>query len=64
MVLERASIFLVSEMEPEFVKSLFMEPFQQIQRAYDEASARLGRDASIIVMPYGGSTLPKTEDGK
>ncbi len=64
MVLERASIFLVSEMEPEFVKSLFMEPFQQIQRAYDEASARLGRDASIIVMPYGGSTFPKTEDGK
>ena len=51
-------------MEPEFVKSLFMEPFQQIQRAYDEASARLGRDASIIVMPYGGSTFPKTEDGK
>jgi nickel-dependent lactate racemase len=59
MVLEHAEIYLVSDLEPDFVKQLFMRPFDTVQSAYDAAAAKLGSDASVLVMPYGGSTLPK-----
>ena len=59
MVQERADIYLVSEMEPDFVRSLFMTPFASVEEAYTAAKKKLGEDASVILMPYGGSTLPK-----
>ena len=58
-VMTRAKIFMVSDMDPDFVRSIFMTPFATVQEAYDAAAAELGADASVIVMPYGGSTLPK-----
>lgn len=58
MVLEHADIYLVSEMEPDFVRSIFMEPFDSVQKAYDHAVEQKGPGASVTVMPYGGSTLP------
>ena len=62
MVLEHADIYLVSDLEPEFVKQLFMTPFDTVQSAYDAAAAKLGSHASVLVMPYGGSTLPKAAE--
>lgn len=62
MVLEYAEIYLVSELEPDFVRSLFFTPFATVQEAYHAAAARLGADSSVIVMPYGGSTLPKVQE--
>ena len=59
MVLERAEIYLVSEMDAALVDRLFMRPFATVEEAYNAARTRLGADASVIVMPYGGSTLPK-----
>lgn len=61
LVMEKAKIFLVSDLDPDFVKSLFMEPQTSVASALEEAYRILGRDASVIVMPYGGSTLPTTE---
>jgi len=61
MVLENAEIYLVSDMEDEFVKSLFMTPFKSVQDAYDAAVKKLGGKAKVIAMPYGGSTLPFCE---
>lgn len=58
LVLERAEVFLVSEMEPDFVRSIFLTPCGSVQQALDDAFARLGGEASVLVMPYGGSTLP------
>ncbi len=58
MVLEDADIYLVSELEPEFVKQIFLTPFASAQAALDAALKQCGGDAGIIVMPYGGSTLP------
>lgn len=58
MVLENADIYMVSEMEPEFVKSIFLTPFDSAQNALDSAFAKLGQDATVIAMPFGGSTLP------
>ncbi len=58
LVLENAAIHLVSEMDPELVRTIFMEPFSTVQEAFDAALEITGPDASILVMPYGGSTLP------
>ncbi|MBQ6735383.1 MAG: nickel-dependent lactate racemase [Lachnospiraceae bacterium] len=62
MVLKRAKIFLVSDMEDDFVRTLFMEPYPSVQAAFDAALAEKGEDARVIVMPYGGSTLPRVKE--
>lgn len=59
LVLENADIYLVSEMKKEFVESIFMKHYDTVQEALDGAFAKLGGGASVLVMPYGGSTLPK-----
>lgn len=60
-VMNRASIYLVSDMDPDFVRSIFMTPFATVQEAYDAAQRAMGGSADVIVMPYGGSTLPQVE---
>ncbi len=61
MVMQKSKVFLVSDMDPEFVKSIFFTPFKTVEEAYNAAKAELGEDASVIVMPYGGSTLPSSK---
>ena len=58
MVLEDAEIYLVSELDANFVEQIFFMPFSDVQTAFDAALTRSGSDASVMVMPYGGSTLP------
>lgn len=58
LVLERADIYLVSEMGPAFVEKIFLRPFCSVQSALEAAFEKLGRCATVLVMPYGGSTLP------
>ena len=62
MVLEHAKVFLVSHMEEEFVRNIFMTPFSSVQEAVDQAFEELGAEASVLVMPFGGSTLPVVGD--
>ena len=59
LVLEYADIYLVSDMEDAFVKKLFFTPFKTVQDAFNAALEKKGKNASVLVMPYGGSTLPK-----
>ena len=58
MVLQHAKICLVSEMDDDFVRSIFLEPVHSAQEAFDEAMSRYGKEASVICMPFGGATLP------
>ena len=58
MVLENADIYLVSDMEDALVERLFMKPFHSVQEAYDAAIQKCGETATVLSMPYGGSTLP------
>jgi nickel-dependent lactate racemase len=60
MVRQRADIYLVSDMGADFVRSIFMTPFGSLQTALEAALEVQGQDASVIVMPFGGSTLPET----
>ena len=61
MVMQRCDIYLVSDMDPAFVESLHFTPFSTLDEAYGAAKQKLGDDASVILMPYGGSTLPVTD---
>ena len=61
MVLENADIDFVSEMDPEFVRSIFLNPQPSAQAALDAAFAKYGSNATVIAMPYGGATLPILE---
>lgn len=61
MVLENAEIYLVSDMPDEFVQRIFLKPAHSAQEALDAAFARLGPGATVLAMPYGGSTLPRAE---
>ncbi len=58
MVLQKAQVFLVSELEETFVKNIFLESFYDVEEALQEALSQQGHEAKIIIMPYGGSTLP------
>lgn len=59
MILKKAKIYLVSELESDFVRSIFMEPFSDVQSALSTALVEKGSSAKVILMPYGGSTLPE-----
>lgn len=58
MVLKNAEIYLVSDLDDDFVEKIFLKPAKSAQDALDRAFARLGPDATVWAMPYGGSTLP------
>ena len=58
MVEARAEVCLVSEMDPELARKCFLTPFSALQPAFDYAFGKKGPDATVILMPYGGSTLP------
>lgn len=59
MVLQRAEIYLVSHMDPVLVEKSFMKPYASAQQAFDDALAKIGPQAKVITMPYGGSVLPR-----
>lgn len=59
MVLDNADIYLVSELEENLVRKAFLKPYKSAQDAFDDAFNKLGKNAAVIAMPYGGSTLPK-----
>jgi nickel-dependent lactate racemase len=61
MVLEDADIYLVSDLDPDFVQRIFLTPFESAQTALDAAFLKMGKNASVLAMPYGGSTLPYEE---
>ena len=58
MVLEKAEILLVSELDDKTVSGAHLTPAHSAEEALDKAYTKLGNDAKVLVMPYGGSTLP------
>ncbi len=58
LVLEKAAIYLVSELADDLVRDIFMQPFGSCQAALEAALAKKGPAASVLVIPSGGSILP------
>lgn len=61
MVECEADIYLVSDWEERAVRDIFMTPFPTAQAALDAALEKCGAGATVLAMPYGGSTLPYAE---
>lgn len=59
MTLQKADIYLVSDLDDDFVRSIFLTPQPSAQKALEMAFDKLGPDATVLAMPYGGSTLPQ-----
>jgi nickel-dependent lactate racemase len=49
---------LVSKLPSPEARKLFVKPFEALQPALAAAFESVGDDAKVLVMPYGGSTLP------
>ena len=58
MVLEKSKVFLVSELEETFVRNTFLDPFHDLQSAYNKAIEYKGKESKVILIPHGGSILP------
>lgn len=58
MLKKRADILFVSDMDSAIVEKTFLKPVHDLQSAVDACLRKYGNDADVIVMPYGGSTLP------
>lgn len=58
MVREKAKIFSVTDLDEEITGKIFMKPFSSVNDALSQAFKELGSKAEVILMPYGGSTLP------
>lgn len=58
MVLEKCRILFVSSLDADFVRKIHLEPFATLDEAMEEAFRAMGKDAKVLAMTYGGSTLP------
>lgn len=59
MVLQKAKVFMVSDLEDELVRKIYFEPFNTVQDAIEAALSELGEESQIMIMPSAGSTLPR-----
>lgn len=60
----KAEIWLVSDMDPQIVSKTFLKPYDSLEHAFADAMKKYGEKASVIAMPYGGSTLPVLDKGE
>ena len=58
MILEKAKIYMVSDLSNETIQKLNFTPFSSVQDAIDCAISELGDNSTVLVMPQAGSTLP------
>lgn len=63
LVQQNAEVMLYSCLDPQFVSSMHITPVSDPQQAIDALMAAKP-NATVIAMPYGGSTLPNSEKSK
>jgi nickel-dependent lactate racemase len=54
----RNDIYVVSEMDETIVRDMMMTPFPTFEKALDDAFHRLGKNATIAVIPEGPLVIP------
>jgi nickel-dependent lactate racemase len=60
-VQKRCDVYLVSALPGDLVRRCGLTPFEELNTAVESALGRLGNNASLLVMPQGGSILPVRE---
>ena len=53
-----SEIYLVSKLDDKIKKILFVKNFNSLEEAFTSALKVQGENAKVLIMPYGGSTLP------
>jgi len=53
-----SEIYLVSSLADEIKKKIFIENYSSLEEAFSNALKKQGEKAKVLVIPYGGSTLP------
>jgi nickel-dependent lactate racemase len=61
-VLKRVRVYLVSALPAESVQRCGLVPFKEVSEAIEMALGEVGPEASVIVLPQGGSMLPVIDD--
>ena len=61
MVMKRAKIYLYTELQQDFVEKLHFNYVADLQKTINDLLKQYGGNASVLLMPYGGSTLPVPE---
>jgi nickel-dependent lactate racemase len=61
MILARHRIGLFSDLSPDAVRRAHLEPIADIRRAIEEEIKRIGRDATVAVLPEGFAVVPCLE---
>ena len=54
-----ADMWAVSELDPDVLRSIFIEPYPTLQEAIDEAVARKGEDAKVLFLMAASMTVPR-----
>jgi nickel-dependent lactate racemase len=57
-ILKKASVYLISAIPPDLVRTCGMVPFESLEEAMVAALREAGPEASLIAMPQGASVLP------
>lgn len=52
----------MSNYSDDFVRAVHLTPAKSAQEALDQAFAEYGKEAKVIIMPLGGSTLPSVSE--
>ena len=53
-----SKIYLISKLEDSIKENLFIKNYTSLEEAFKDALAAQGENAKVLVMPFGGSTLP------
>jgi nickel-dependent lactate racemase len=56
----RNDIYVVSEMDEDIIRDMMMTPFSIFEKALEDAFRRLGKDATVAVIPEGPLVIPVT----
>ena len=54
-----AQTWAVTDLSDDEMKAVHLKPYHDLQKAVDEALAQKGKDAKIIILPFGSMTVPK-----
>jgi nickel-dependent lactate racemase len=57
-IMQHAELYTVMGIDDEVAQSAFMRPFRSAQAALDAALDRLGRQATVYVIPDAGAVVP------
>lgn len=60
-LMKRAEFIVVSSLDPDFARMLLFTPAKDIEEALAMAYGKVGANPSIILMPQGSLTVPRSE---